>query len=444
MNRPNIVLMIAHDLGRHLGCYGVPTVNTPNLDRLAGEGVRFARSFCVAPQCSPSRAALFTGRTPHQNGVMGLTHSHFAWDLHENERHLAGFLKDGGWHTALAGLQHETRRAQDMGWAEIISAGAPAPGTSRNGANHVAAQVVDFLGRRKSDDARPFYLQVGFAEPHRAPGTPGDFGNMPPDEEQGIYVPPYLVDDEAARDEFRHYQGAIRKLDDAVGEILAALDSDASLRENTLVIFTTDHGIPFPRAKCSVYDPGLETCLLLRWPAGGVEGGNVFEPMLPHTDILPTLLEIAGIPVPDNLVGRSFAPLLRGEAYEPRTEIFGELTFHDYCDPVRCVRTDRWKLLAAFSNAPSFMDPSQQWRPRTTTRVPPKPHMAYHTPVELYDLEDDPHETNNLADASEHAAVRADLLGRLHAWMKKTNDPLLTGIPLSPIHQATLAALRGA
>lgn len=443
MKRPNILLMIAHDLGQHLGCYGVGAVNTPHLDRLAGQGVRFARSFCVAPQCSPSRAALFTGRTPHQNGVMGLTHSHFAWDLHASERHLAGLLKNAGWHTALAGLQHETRRPQDMGWTEITASGPPAPGTSRTGADNVAAQVVDFLDRRKGEHA-PFYLQVGFVEPHRAPGTPGDFGNMPPDEERGIYVPPYLVDDEAARDEFRHYQGAIRKLDGAVGEILAALDSDAARQGNTLVIFTTDHGIPFPRAKCSLYDPGLETCLLLRWPAGSVQGGKVFNLLVPHTDILPTLLDVARIAAPNDLVGRSFAPLLRGEPYEPRTEIFGELTFHDYCDPVRCVRTEHWKLIAAFSNAPSFMDPSQQWRPRTTTRVPEHPHMAYHPPIELYDLESDPHETNNLADAPEHAAVRADLLSRLRAWMEETNDPLLKGIPLSPIHRATLAALEGA
>lgn len=432
--------MVAHDLGRHLGCYGVPTVRTPHLDRLAAQGVRFARSFCAAPQCSPSRAALFTGRTPHQNGVMGLCHGDFGWDLHENERHLAGLLQSAGWRTALVGIQHETARPDAMGWDEITPPGTPAP--NKRGADAVAYHAVQFLQRPVADT--PFYLQIGFFEPHRAPGTPGDFGSPPADDENGsVYVPPYLVDDEAAREEFGHYQGAIQKLDDAVGEVLAALDAHG-LRDDTLVLFTTDHGVPFPRAKCSVYDPGLETCLLMRWPGGGIEGGKVFEPMVSHIDVLPTLLGIAGIAVPNNVVGRSFAPLLTGAkgAYVPRTEIFGEMTFHNYYDPVRCVRTDRWKLIAAFANSPSFMDPSQQWRPRTITRVPARPHVSYHPPIELFDLENDPGETKNLADEAAHAPIRADLLGRLRAWMEATNDPLLTGsIPVPPIHRRTLEAL---
>ena len=445
MAQPNIVFIIAHDLGRHLGCYGVPTVQTPHLDRLAADGVRFSRSFCVAPQCSPSRAALFTGRTPHQNGVMGLTHSHFAWDLHEGEQHLAGLLKSAGYDTALVGIQHETNRPQDMGWNTIVARDAPPPTgeTTRTGAHAIAGNAVQALNWLAGGDA-PFYLQVGFFEPHRVPGTPGEFGTMPPDDAKGVSVPPFLVNDGAAQSEFRHYQGAIRKLDYAVGEIFAAIDAlPGMVRGNTLVVFTTDHGMPFPRAKCSVYEPGMETCLLLRWPEGGLTGGKVIDALVPHTDVFATLCEWGGVANTPQNEGQSFAPLLRGDAYTPHEAIFGEMTFHDYTDPVRSVRTDDWKLIANFSNARSFMDPSQQWQPRCTPTVPARPQTAYHPPIELYDLKADPNETVNLANDPAFGAIRAEMTARLFAWMQRTDDPLLSGIPLSPIHRATLAALKG-
>lgn len=441
--KPNLLLLSCHDLGRHLGCYGIPTVRTPNLDRLALDGVRFARSFCVAPQCSPSRAALYTGRYPHSNGVLGLTHSHFAWDLHPSERHLAGRLRDAGWRTGLAGLQHETTRPQDMGWDEIVPNNTPVADTSLTGCDRTALQAQDFITRHRDQNPdQPFYLQVGFFEPHRAPGTPGGFGPMPPDDGAGVWVPPYLVDDDAARDEFKHYQGAIRKLDGAVGRLLGAVDA-LGLRERTIVVFTTDHGIPFPRAKCSVYDPGLETCLLLRWPAGGVAGGTIYHEMVSNIDVLPTLLELVDVSGPADVQGRSFASLLRGDpSYAARTEVFGEMTYHDYYDPVRCIRTNQHKLIVAFCFNRGFMDPSQQWRPRTITRHPVDPSLSRHAPVELYDLDADPGETQNLAPSPEHREIADDLVGRLYTWMTNTRDPLLDGVPPSPMHHRAVAALR--
>jgi arylsulfatase A-like enzyme len=131
-----------------------------------------------------------------------------------------------------------------------------------------------------------------------------------------------------------------------VGEISrGSCSAERSAQEHAGGV-TTDHGIPFPRAKCSVYEPGLETCLLLRWPGGGLTGGKVVDALVPHTDIFATLCEWAGVsPVPRN-EGKSFAPLLRGDAYMPHEAIFAEMTFHDYTDPVRSVRTDGWKLIA--------------------------------------------------------------------------------------------------
>jgi N-sulfoglucosamine sulfohydrolase len=131
MRRPNIVQITCHDLGRHLGCYGIETVHTPTLDRLAAEGVRFAHSFCTSPGCSPSRAAMATGRYPHANGVMGLAHAHFGWELAPGERHIAGLLAEGGYHTVLFGLQHVTYHPEKLGFREIFK-DRPADGVAEN------------------------------------------------------------------------------------------------------------------------------------------------------------------------------------------------------------------------------------------------------------------------------------------------------------------------
>lgn len=432
--RPNILLLTAHDVGRHVGCYGADTVRTPNLDAIAREGVRFANSFCSAPQCSPSRAALFTGRYPHSTGVLGLTHAYFGWDLAAGERHLAGILRDAGWSTAVCGVCHETQDALRVGYEEHFGDGVVESGS-------LADQAIAFIGRQGPAE-KPFFLHVGLFEPHRLPGGLG-FGSAEPDDEQGAAIPPYLLDEPSAREELAAFQGAVRAMDAAVGRVLEALDAHG-IREDTLVVATTDHGIPFPRAKLSLYDAGLHALLLMRWPGAGWATGQVHEEPVNNIDVLPTLLDLVGLPVPDAVQGRSFADLLQGRSHERRSEVFAEMTYHDYCDPRRCIRTDAYKLIVNFSNAPTFMDPTQSWRPRTAPRRPNPMGFgpdSYHKPVELYDLASDPVEFDNLAASAEHAPVRADLLTRLHRWMEQTGDPLLTGIPRPPMHQLAIASL---
>jgi len=439
MAQPNIILITPHDLGQHLGCYGVGSVRTPHIDRLAEQGVRFARSFCVAPQCSPSRAAMLTGRYPHANGVLGLCHGGFKWDLHDNEVHLAQRLHDAGWYSALVGIQHETRRPDQMGYDEIVPEQFRPDGHAL--AASIADQAVEFIGRRADAD-RPFFLQLGFFEPHRAPGTPT---NWPPSAHPPVdkpTVPGYLVDDAAAREELGCFEASVQDVDDAVGRVMQALDAHG-LGDDTLVIFTADHGIPFPRAKCSVYDPGLEVPLILRWPNGPWSAGTVHEAMVSKVDYVPTLCDLLGFETPGDLHGRSFAPLLRGEPFEPRSAVFGEMTFHDYYDPIRCLRTERHKLIVNFMFNKGFMDPSQQWRPRTITVKPADPARSRHPLVELYDLDADLLEHNNLAEDPAHAATRRDLLDRLHRWMQETGDPLLEGVPTPPMHEEALAVLGG-
>jgi N-sulfoglucosamine sulfohydrolase len=426
--KPNILFITSHDLGRHLNCYGLHEVNSPNLDRFAGEGIRFANAFCAAPQCSPSRASLFTGRWPHSNGVMGLTHGYFGWDLHDDEKHLAQILSEAGWYTASLGGNHESRRQDRLGFDRILH------DEGRDCFDRTAI-ARDFLCEGRPKD-RPFYLQIGYSEVHREV-----YGfSAEPDEQKGIYVPPYLVEEFTSLQEFTHFQGAVRKLDTAFGQLFAVLEEEG-IADDTLVIFTADHGIPFPRAKCSLYDPGLEVALLMRWKYSNWETGMVVNSMASNVDVVPTLLDLLELTGPYNLQGKSFAPLLVDEPSSPRQEIFGEMTYHDYCDPRRCIRTETHKLIVNFTAAPFFMDPTQQWRPQTITRHPPNPAYAYHEPVELYDLRVDRLETNNLAASSEHSDIRRDLLRRLHEWMQITQDPLLHGIPTSPIHRSAMQAL---
>jgi len=219
--RPNLLLILCHDLGRHLPAYGVATVTCPALDRLASESFVATHAFSTAPQCSPSRASLFTGRYPHCTGMMGLTHC--GWDLHPSERHLAGVLREAGYDCALAGIQHETQRPAEMGYELLTSAHTDvAPYHSRLMAHAVADTATAWLAdpRRQT---RPFYLQVGFEEAHRLPGHPaGGFG-FGPDSRAGVMIPAYLQDTPEARQDFADFQGALSVLDRAVGRLLVAL-----------------------------------------------------------------------------------------------------------------------------------------------------------------------------------------------------------------------------
>ncbi|MGH2531712.1 MAG: sulfatase family protein [Thermomicrobiales bacterium] len=423
-HRPHILLITCHDLGRFLGCYGVPTVRTPYLDALAANGVRCDQAFCTAPQCSPSRAALATGRYPHANGVMGLTHARFAWDLHPDERHVAQILGAHGYETHLFGLQHVSPNVDRLGF-HMTYRRATGP--------EVAADVEGFL--RAARPTQPLYLEINLEEPHR----PFDHGGVEPDSAGGVTVPPYLPDTAAAREEVAALQGAVHEADRAIGRILKALDA-AGLADNTLVVFMPDHGIAMPRAKCTLYDAGIGVALIVRWPTGGVGGGRTDSSLISNVDVLPTLLDAAGIAAPGNLHGRSFLPALRGQASTPRDAIYAEKTYHSYYDPMRAIRTNRYTFIRNFESAflvevPGDVQLGPIYRTEAHRYV-----SATHPPVELYDLATDPLEQTNLAGHAEVAHIERDLSARLWRWMEETGDPLLDGPAPSPAYRRAMAA----
>jgi N-sulfoglucosamine sulfohydrolase len=424
---PNIVFITCHDLGKHLNCYGQETVTSPNLDALANCGIVMDEAYCTAPQCSPSRSALHTGRHAHTNGVMGLTHEPFNWRLYPTEKHIAHLLKEGGYTTALVGEQHLTPHPQDLGY-EFIQPNGPAPAT--------AEKAYDYL-RTAKQRGEPFYLEVGFVEPHRT----YDYGGAKASYEKGVAVPPYLPNSKEARRDFADLQGAIAILDTAVGRVVQAL-RDFDLIENTWLIFTVDHGLAMPRAKGTLYDPGLEIALIMHWPAQGLTGGRRYNQLVSHVDVVPTILEGVGLPLPNNLQGHSYWPLLKGEAYNENEAIFGEKTYHTAYEPMRAIRTRTHKLIVNFEVGP-LMDVPDDIRHSPIYPLMLDLITGQRPSIELYDLKADPLEINNLAGMPEQAGIEQDLKDRLLNWMEKTRDPLLDGPVPSPFYQKSRQSLSG-
>jgi arylsulfatase A-like enzyme len=397
----DVVVMTTHDIGRRLHCYGHGSVVSPTLDALAADGVRFANAFATAPQCSPSRASLATGMYPHSNGVMGLAHRGFDWEL--AVPHAAAIFTEAGFESHLFIGQHVTPHPERLGFSEV----------------HADAALGEVLA--KAQDKR-LYLEVNFEQTHR-PYPP------PSAEPANLELPAYLPDIPESREEMSAVQATITSMDAAAGRFLEEFDR-AGRGDDALVVFTTDHGLAMPRAKCTLYDPGIEVALIARWLAGGLTGGRVEERMVSNIDILPTLLSAVGVPAPDRLQGR---PLTEG-----RDEIFAEKTFHSYYDPMRCIRTERHKFIRNFEASFAVEVPADVQAGPIFRSNPPRYSRDRPSLVELYDLIEDPLETNNLAGQAEVASVENELSDRLWQWMRDTNDPLLEGPIPSPYYRRAM------
>jgi len=418
----NLLIIDCHDLGQHLGSYGWSTSPTQHIDHLAARGIRFENHFATAPQCSPSRSGIYTGRYPHANGILGLAHDPFNWRFHPDEKHLATLLKNAGYHTALIGIQHVTghdlKLISELGYQDIQILIEP---------KEVAKGVKNYLSKSSQE---PFFLKIGFFYPHRDHN--GRFKQAPPDKSLGVEAPAYLPQTQETRDEMAEFQGVIAEMDRAVGEIWSTLE-ETGLLENTWVIFTTDHGIAMPRAKCTLYDPGIETALIMYSEPFNLRGGKVYQDLISNVDLVPTILDMLEIEAPSNIQGKSFANLIQEKDYVHREEIFAEKTFHTAYEPQRAIRTKRFKLIwnleAGIMNVPGDIMHSPIY-PQMIDQITQE--LPY---FELYDLENDALEKNNLIENPEYQSVRKDLTQRLLKWMQETDDPLLKGAITSPFYQ---------
>lgn len=413
--RPHVVIVHWHDLGTWLSLYG-HRVPSPHLAAFGREAFTFTRCFSTSPLCSPARGALWTGRYPHTNGLQGLTHR--GWEYHPDERTLPMHLADAGYRTALIGVQHESRDDARLGFDETHTSG---PSRAPDVAEHASRWL-----ERHAEDAQPFLLTCGMTEVHR--DWPED--RYPPLDPTTVDVPAYLPDNDHTRADIASFARAIEVADEAFGQIMATL-RETGLAQRSIVVFTTDHGAPFPRAKSTLYDPGVNVALLMRLPASvpSQEPQEVTD-LVSHVDLVPTLLDLLRIDAPASVQGTSFAQTLRDGAPSGREQVFLEKTYHADYDPIRAVRTARYKYIVNFEDRP-LLDLPPDLESSPTRRGMGQEHLRPRPWRELYDLRDDPDETTNLAEDAEHAELTRSLHRQLIDFLAETEDPLLDG-PVSP------------
>jgi len=409
--RPNILMIICHDIGQHVGCLGAP-IQTPNIDSIANDGVLFTNYHCTAASCSPSRGSIFTGKYPHSNGLMGL--AHIGWGYNPGETTLQMRLQQAGYSTHLFGVQHETtNHPSTLGYDTYVKG---------NRASEAGPATCEWLlDKGASRDDRPWFASMGTFEPHR----PFEQEGYPRDDPDTLTVQPWLPDTPGVRYDTAGLNGMVWTLDEYVGQVRKAL-SESGLADDTLLIFTTDHGTAMPRAKGTCYDPGTKTTLAMHLP-GRFEGGRRHDELLTNCDLSPTVMQFIGEPAPDGIDGRSFLGLLDTTDYTPRDDIFSEMTWHDRYNPMRCVRTNSHKYIRNFGDRPLVYLPKDIWDGPAGQDMREEYYAQPRPAEQLYDLESDPLEMTDVARNPQYADVLVDLRARVDTWMRESNDKLLEG-----------------
>ena len=440
--RPNIVLMVSDDHGREaLGAYGNPAVNTPHLDALAQDGVRFTNAFCTTASCAASRSTILTGMHNHVTGTYGHTHGCHHFSCFESVRTLPTMLKEGGYRTCREGKQHY---APDHLFP--FDEGHPDGEFGRDDVrmSEACRELV-----RGTD---PFFLYWCSRNPHRAsfldahPLRPNDFGNpaaqFPGDEEQQysedeVIVPSFLSDIPEVRAELAQYYQSISRLDRGVGRLISILREEGKL-QNTVIIYISDNGAAFPEAKTTLYEPGMNLPCIVRSSLHR-NRGTTCDGLITWADITPTILDFAGLnDEPNCFHGRSFADIIDQETPEDwRQEIFASHTFHEITNyyPMRVVRTKRYKFIWNVAWKLDYSFASDLWASaswQATLRENLDSFGArtvdgyiHRQRFELYDLEADPDEVVNLAGKPRYDAMVKTFVEKLKEFQERTGDPWL-------------------
>lgn len=448
MNTPtNVIYIVCHDLGRFLGCYG-NRLSSPNLDRFAANGLKFTNAYCNTAVCSPSRAAALSGLYAHNNGVMGLTH--FGWRYKKGVKTVVDYFNEAGYETVHCGFSHEGEEMRSRYQVDF----------EQSWRCHTVEYAVDdalawLAGRKKQGRTTPFYLNIGTQEVHKSiwsrdtdeHGLPSRFHRVygGPVSNEEIFVPPPTPEFSYTRKEFSRFQSAIKYFDKHMGRLFDAIEA-MGYGEDTLVVFTTDHGMVDLRGKGTLYDRGTEIALLMQGPISLRKTG-VVDCLVQNIDFTPTFLEAAGIAVPWQLPGKSLWPILAGEPFTPNECIFTEWNFggpQDDFSPIRAVRTNDFKYIRNYGpHNYDYYLPKELTEAHGQTVFSFRRFKNYAGPYqhptrfvaceELYDLRKDPHELINLADNPEYHGIKQKLSSKVDVWMKATEDYVLSGeIPQIP------------
>lgn len=440
---PNVLLVVAEDMGPQIGAYGCVEARTPHLDGFARQGVRFDHAWCNYPLCSPARSALLTGLPPHENGTMGLTTFGFA--TFEGVPNLPRLLNyERGYRTGLLGKLHvlpEERFPFHLRWADsqhFSFTGRDYPRMLRFADAFMDDASSPFFLMVALPDAHVPYLRQSFGEP-RQPLTAADVGIVPGMDRRQPMCEQWYAD----------YHNCIQRIDFAFGGLMDILDR-RGLRDNTLVMFTSDHGLQFPRGKLSLYEPGMSIPMLMGGPGIAPRADGVRTPVS-QVDVFATILDAADIECPLPRRGESLMDLAAAD--DPDRCVFGEITAsmpHIYF-PQRAVRNGRYKLIWTHGadkpdpyyhmlkeqfSSPGEMSPPCPPNSMSRPPIPPADQLssvmsdAYEVwrkpPAwQLYDLHADPLETANRAGDPALAEQERHLRVQLEHWMRDTDDFIL-------------------
>ena len=427
IGKPNFIFFIADDVSwDDFGCYGNQGVRTPNIDRLAANGIRFSSAYLTASSCSPSRASIVVGRYPHNNGKAAELHlpiaDHLPW--------LPEALRDAGYYSAISGKHHMKREnPRERNPFDHVDGGR-VEGNRGGEANWVSVAQ----NRPKN---QPFFFWFAAYDAHRAWDADGDWIEEqygPKTNPAAVRVPPFLVDDAPTRQDLASYYNEIIRFDYFIGEVAAELRRQEVLND-TLMFVLADNGSPFPRAKTRLHDSGMKTALVAHWP-NGIRSKGVSDSLVSVIDLAPTLIELAGLKIGPTFQGVSLSPVFNNRNKDVRKYAFSEHNWHDYEALGRSVRSkeylyivnDRpdapWQGPADSVRSPSFSQLLNGQQNESLTQAQADVFLAPRPRTELYKTSSDPHQLDNISGNPKYTSVEKRLRKVLSDWRRMTGDSI--------------------
>ncbi len=429
--RPNLILIIADDMNwDDSGAYGHPNIRTPNIDKMAEEGMKFTQAFLTTSSCSPSRASIITGQYPHNTDAEQLH-----WPIPEGHHTFVEQLKSSGYWTGLAGkyhlgdaVRHHFDQIMEVGTAGF-QLGNDGKQQKMKGDGSGCESWISLL--RNRPDNKPFFAWLAAVDPHR---PYGEASIEHPHNASDVIVPPYFPDTDNVRKDLALYYDEISRMDLYIGEVMNELENQG-LSESTMILFISDNGRPFPRDKTTLYEGGIKTPWIVRWPSN-IKAGSINHNLISSIDIAPTFVKLAELEPLQDYEGLDFTDMLENKENQLRDEIYAEDHWHDYEDYGRAIRTSQYKYIKNFyadlPNTPSadafrgltYQSMLQEKENGTLTNPQLRCFEMPRPTEELYDIVNDPYELNNLALDTLYAEALGDMRARMKTIRKLTKDSL--------------------